>query len=97
MPTYDLPEFPEVEASVPDFIEDSPELLTELYEYDFKWGRFQVLLQNLGSTTKEIKEFKEVLWKYYLPLKNVFLVLQSQSADMKNIEVKQYVDFCNSI
>ena len=44
-----------------DFIEDTPELLAELYEYDFKWGRFQVLLQNMGATTKEVKEFKEVL------------------------------------
>lgn len=48
---YNLAEFPVVEVSIPDFHEDTPELLSELYYYDFKWGRYQVLLDNMGTTS----------------------------------------------
>ena len=97
VPPYELPDHPVFEVVLPDFIEDTPELLSELFEYDFKWGRFQVLLEEMGTTSQDTHDFKEVLKKYYLPLKNIFLVLQSESADLKNIEGKQYADYCASI
>ena len=92
VPPYVLPDFPTDTKSVPDFMEDSPELMQELFEYDQLWGKYDQALADIDDDDAE--NTKEVLKKYYLPIKNVFLVLQSECEDLKNIEIQQFVDFC---
>ena len=70
-----------------------------MIEYDYKWGQYDKVFidDNQNKNVKDSHKFKEILKKYYLPLKNVFLVLQSESVDLKNIEIKQFADFCSKI
>lgn len=94
-----MPDFPVIEFVLSDFYDDTPEVLDSMIEYDYKWGQYDKVFidDNQNKNVKDSHKFKEILKKYYLPLKNVFLVLQSESVDLKNIEIKQFADFCSKI
>lgn len=103
-----MPAFPKIEFSLPEYQDDTPEILDGMCEYDFEHGQYELLFsideinesnaiskgELMKAIVKDGQDFKETLKKYYLPIKNMFLVLQSKSSDLKNIDIKQFADFC---
>jgi hypothetical protein len=84
VPPYVLKDFPQITAQWSDFNEDTQDLLDELYEYDHIYGGYDKIFSR--TNREDMEATKKLLKRYYLPVKNVFLVLQSQCSDLKNIE-----------
>jgi hypothetical protein len=96
-----MPAFPKIEFGLENYQDDTPEILDGMCEYDFEAGQYELLFsineingsnsiskgEMMKAIIKDSKDFKETLKKYYLPVKNMFLVLQSESSDLKNIDV----------
>lgn len=94
--------FPSIEFVLPNYQDDTPEILDSMCEFDFESGHYENLfsineinnsnliskIEMMKAIVQDSKDFKEVLKKYYLPIKNVFLVLQSKSSDLKNIDIE---------
>ena len=72
-------------------------------ENDFKEGQYELLfsIREVNSSDsmskdemiKETDDLMETLKKYYLPIKNAFLVLQSESSNQNSIAIKHFANF----
>ena len=58
------------------FQEDTPEFLMKMLEQDIKYGK----TSKLTKQKKDADDLKEVLFKYYLEVKNIFLYIASNSS-----------------
>lgn len=48
-PPYVIPAFPTIEHELPEFYDDTPEILESMCEYDFKTGQYDLNFKVSGS------------------------------------------------